>query len=508
MRNKDALVVISFGTSHMDTRKKTIEACENTIKKRFPEMDFYRAWTSKMIIKKLKKRDNEEIMYPDELLESLYLKGYKNIYIQSLHLICGEEYHKLLDIIEKHKSKFDKIVLGRPLLTSLEDYDYIADFIKNISEKDIKNQEEKEATLWMGHGSEHSAHSSYAALDYRVRRQETSAYIATVEGHPSLEDALYFLKKDKIKKLHLRPFLLVAGDHAKNDMAGEDKDSWRAVLEEEGFDVEIHLEGIGEFEYIQEKFLANLEEAIYKSAEEKKDKSKLSKFYGIGVGLGDSELLTLRAIKTLEEIDILYVPQAKENKKSTAQKIAQRYLKESLDIKERHFPMNYNIEEKNLAWDSISYEIKKDVESGKNVGFITLGDPMVYSTYVYLLERLIGKIEVETISGINSFIDIASANNFPLAMDRESLAVVSCTDNYEDISEVIDRFDSVVLMKVYKNFKEIIKMIEDKNLQDCFIMVSNSSMENEIVYRDVEDIKKLEKVAYFTTILLNKKWKF
>lgn len=93
-------------------------------------------------------------------------------------------------------------------------------------------------------------------------------------------------------------------------------------------------------------------------------------------------------------------------------------------------------------------------------------------------------------------------------MDRESLAVVSCTDNYEDISEVIDRFDSVVLMKVYKNFKEIIKMIEDKNLQDCFIMVSNSSMDNEIVYRDVEDIKKLEKVAYFTTILLNKKWKF
>ena len=170
--------------------------------------------------------------------------------------------------------------------------------------------------------------------------------------------------------------------------------------------------------------------------------------------------------------------------------------------------MNYSIEEKNLAWDSISYEIKKDVESGKNVGFITLGDPMVYSTYVYLLERLIGKIEVETISGINSFIDIASANNFPLAMDRESLAVVSCTDNYEDISEVIDRFDSVVLMKVYKNFKEIIKMIEDKNLQDCFIMVSNSSMDNEIVYRDVEDIKKLEKVAYFTTILLNKKWKF
>ncbi|MEG0250442.1 MAG: cobalt-factor II C(20)-methyltransferase [Peptostreptococcus sp.] len=508
MNNKDALVVISFGTSHMDTRKKTIEACENTIRKKFPGMDFYRAWTSRMIIKKLKKRDNEEIMYPDELLEKLYLDGYKNIYIQSLHLICGEEYHKLLDIIEKYRNKFDRVILGRPLLSNLKDYDDIAEFIKNVSKDDIKNKKSNEATVWMGHGTEHNAHSSYAALDYRAKREEVAAYIATVEGHPSLEDIIYFLKRDKIEKIHLRPFLLVAGDHAKNDMASDDKDSWKSILEREGFDVELHLEGIGEFEYIQNKFLKNLEEAMSEESKEvKNDIVKKAKFYGIGVGPGDSELLTIKAVKTLEKIDVLYVPQAKDGKKSTAQNIAQEYLKPSLKIKERHFPMNYNIEEKNLAWDSISSEIKNDVESGINVGFITLGDPMVYSTYVYLLERLIGKIEIETIAGINSFINISSSNNFPLAMDRESLAVVSCTDNYESISEVIDKFDSVVLMKVYKNFREIIEMIENKNLENYFIMVSNSSMDSELVYRDIKEIKNLDKVPYFTTILLNKKWK-
>ena len=511
--SKKALVVISFGTSHMDTRKKTIEACEEKIRGEFPEMDFFRAWTSRMIIKKLKKRDNEHIMYPDELLEELYEKGYREIYIQSLHLICGEEYCKLENIIENYRDRFEKIVVGRPLLSTLEDYDEVTEFIEDVTDRDVlkdieKNPETKEkyATVWMGHGTEHSAHSSYAALEYRVKRNEIPSYIGTVEGHPSLEDVIFYLKKDGIEKVHLRPFLLVAGDHAKNDMAGDEEDSWKTILEKEGFEVEIHLEGIGEYEFIQKKFASNLHEAIEKDSKKYRKQKTEPKFYGIGVGPGDSELLTVKAVNTLQKLDVLYVPQAKDGKKSTAHKIASPYIVPGIEIKERHFPMNYNIEEKSEAWDKISEEIENDVKSGKTTGFVTLGDPMVYSTYVYLLERLQGKIEIETVPGINSFINISSSNNFPLAMDSESLSVISCTDDYGYIEETVENFDSVVLMKVYKNFKKIIEILERNGLEGKFVMVSNSSMEDEERYTSIEEIKKLEKVPYFTTILINKKW--
>lgn len=508
MDKKKALVVISFGTSHMGTRKKTIESCEKLLKKEFQDMDFYRAWTSKMIIKKLKKRDNEYIMYPDELLEKLYLEGYREVYIQSLHIICGEEYHKLLEIVDNYKDKFEKIILGRPLLSSLKDYDDIADFVKEAVLSDLsEDSNDKSATVWMGHGTEHSAHSSYAGLEYRLKRREIPSYIATVEGHPSIDDLLFFLKKDEIKKIHLRPLLLVAGDHAKNDMAGDEEDSWKNILEKEGFEVEVHLEGLGEFEYIQRKFVQNLKEAIDDNDENTNENyEEKAGFYGIGVGPGDSEYMTVKAVRRLDNLDILYVPQAKDGKDSTAKRIAAPYIGKNVEVKERHFPMNYNIEEKENAWDTISSEIREDVKAGKRVGFITLGDPMVYSTYVYLLERLIGDIRIETIAGINSFIGISSSNNFPLAMDKESLAVISATDNYESIEKVLDDFDSIVLMKVYKNFKEIIEIIEKKNLAEKFIMVSNSSMENEKIYNNIDEIKAMDKVAYFTTILINKQW--
>lgn len=192
---KKALVVVSFGTSHMDTRKKTIEECEKKLKLKFNDMDFYRAWTSRMIIKKLKKRDGEHIMFPDELLEKLYYEGYTEVYIQSLHLICGEEYNKLLDIVDSYRKKFKSIVVGRPLLTSLTDYEKIYSFINDVSITDCKYdylKNKKSATVWMGHGTEHSSHCAYAALDYRLRLNEVPAYIGTVEGYPELSEVIKF----------------------------------------------------------------------------------------------------------------------------------------------------------------------------------------------------------------------------------------------------------------------------------------------------------------------------
>lgn len=230
------------------------------------------------------------------------------------------------------------------------------------------------------------------------------------------------------------------------------------------------------------------------------------KFYGIGVGPGDSELITIKATKVFEILDILYVPQSKNGKESIAKKIANPYLNKDILIKERYFPMNYNMDEKIDVWNSISKEIINDVRQNKNVGFITLGDPMIYSTYLYLYERIKDYIDVVTIPGISSFINIASSNNFPLVMDRESLAIVSCTDDMHRIYDVLDNFESIVLMKVYKNFKSIIDLIFEKGLERNSIMVSNSSMEDEVLIEDLSEVEKLDSVPYFTTILINKSY--
>lgn len=230
----------------------------------------------------------------------------------------------------------------------------------------------------------------------------------------------------------------------------------------------------------------------------------MAKFFGIGTGPGDSSLLTIKAVETLKNLDILYTPESKKGGESLALSIVSEYLPDSLEIKSRHFPMNFNDGEKILSWNKIAEEIVEDVKEGKNVGFVTLGDPMIYSTYVYIMERLIGEINVETIPGISSFSNIASNQNFPLVMDREPLIILPCTMEEEKIDYALANYSCIVLMKVYKNFKQIISKLEANNLIDSAILVSNSSQEGEVVYTDLRDVHLEEKISYFSTILVNK----
>lgn len=230
----------------------------------------------------------------------------------------------------------------------------------------------------------------------------------------------------------------------------------------------------------------------------------MAKFYGIGAGPGDSSLLTIKAVDRLKKLDILYTPEAKAEGKSLAHSIVDEYLPVDLEIKSRYFPMNFNDEEKIIAWNKIADEIVEDVKSGKNVGFVTLGDPMIYSTYVYVMERLIDRIEVETIPGISSFSNIASNQNFPLVMDKEPLIVVPCTIDEEKIDHALETYSSIVLMKVYKNFKEIVEKLKKYDLIKHAILVSNSSQESEVVYKDLTELDLENKISYFSTILVNK----
>ena len=247
---KKAILVVSFGTSYHETRKKTIEACENKIKESFKDYDFYRAFTSGMIINKLKKRDNMFIDNPSEALEKLYNAGYKEVVVQSLHIICGDEYNKLKDMVAQYEDKFDKISIGRPLLTYIDDYRETVEAVK----KDLDKMDIDEAVVFMGHGTEHESHSSYPAIEYMFRDYGINAFVGTVEGYPELEQVIKKLKNRNIKTVDILPFMLVAGDHAINDMASDEEDSWKTILEKEGFNVKVHVKGLGENPYIQEKF--------------------------------------------------------------------------------------------------------------------------------------------------------------------------------------------------------------------------------------------------------------
>lgn len=230
----------------------------------------------------------------------------------------------------------------------------------------------------------------------------------------------------------------------------------------------------------------------------------MAKFYGIGTGPGDSSLVTVKAVDTLKNLDILYTPESKKGGDSLALSIVKNYLPENLEIKSRHFPMSNDGTEKIQAWNSVSNEIVEDVRSGKEVGFVTLGDPMIYSTYVYVMERLMEDIEVETIPGISSFSNIASNQNFPLVMDTDPLVVIPCTMEEEKIDEALEKYDCFVLMKVYKRINMILDKLEKHDLIDHAILVSNSSQEREEVFTNLRDDDIDGKISYFSTILVNK----
>ncbi|MBC1757793.1 cobalt-factor II C(20)-methyltransferase [Listeria seeligeri] len=231
----------------------------------------------------------------------------------------------------------------------------------------------------------------------------------------------------------------------------------------------------------------------------------MAKFYGIGTGPGDSKLVTIEAAERLGKLAILYTPQPKKGGDSLAKKIVAPYLKDSLIIKERHFPMSYNKEEKKLAWEEIAAEIKTDINQGYDVGFITLGDPMIFSTYSYLLELLKGEVETVTLAGISSFANIASRIELPLVMEEESFAVIPVTAGSEKIEQALNLFDTIVLMKAASNLPLVKNLLKKTNLLDSAVVVSDVAMSTEKIIYGMQEINPEEKMSYFTTIIVKKR---
>lgn len=251
---KKGILVVSFGTSYEETLKKNIERVENRIRDAFDPIEVRRAFTSNMIIKKLRGQ-GVEILTTQEALEAMIADGFTEIVVQPLHVIPGFEYEKVQKAVARarHNRAVD-IKLGAPLLNTIETYHELIEAFEMNFDKEVFGK----GYLLMGHGTEHFANAAYTMLQRLFDEKRSDVVIANVEGYPELDDVLEDLKS-RFTELTLIPLMLVAGDHAINDMAGDEDDSFKSILEAEGIKTNCVLQGMGENPQIGELFVKRIE---------------------------------------------------------------------------------------------------------------------------------------------------------------------------------------------------------------------------------------------------------
>ncbi len=228
------------------------------------------------------------------------------------------------------------------------------------------------------------------------------------------------------------------------------------------------------------------------------------KFYGIGIGPGDPDLITMKAIKLLHEVDVIVCPEARKGKGSFAFDIARPHLPETYETLHLEFPMVHDYEVMERAWKENAQIISDHVRQGKKVGFITLGDPTVYSTYMYLLPYFEADIPVETIPGITSFCAAAAHQNLPLAKWEETFGIVPLKHGCETANQALDHYDNVVIMKPSHDPVRLAEILEEKGLEDKFVLITKVSTETENVIKDINVLKE-GKVPYLSTMIVKKK---
>ena len=243
---KKAILVTSFGTSHKDTRKKCLDSIQREVEEKYGNENVERAYTSGIIRQIIEKKEGVHIFDQEEGLKVLKDKGFEEIITMSLHILDGIEYSKLDD-------KFGKI--SKPLLADDED------FKKIVENKEFNDLEDDDAIVFMGHGTESEADYAYQKLQKEyLKAGKSNIFIATVEGEVTIKDIIEKMKGKGFKKILLKPFMIVAGDHAKNDMSSDNEDSWKTMLKNEGYEVTSVLKGMGEYKFIREMFMDKLKE--------------------------------------------------------------------------------------------------------------------------------------------------------------------------------------------------------------------------------------------------------
>jgi len=249
---KVPIVMAAFGTTTraLETYSYIYKICNQ----RFPEHDILWSYSSRMVKDWIKKRRNIDLKHPHQVLSELKHRGHDWSVVQSLHLLCGHEFYRL---VEEVKQSPVRTSVGLPLLSSPNDYEAVVQGLGSRFQ-DLENQ----ATVLIGHGTDHPIWSSYVALHHMFReRFGPNIYVGVVEGHPSRESIVNAVIRSGIKRVLLVPFMLVAGTHFEEDLTG-DKDSWKTAFEEKQISVSVETKGLGFYQEIVEIFCKHIEDAL------------------------------------------------------------------------------------------------------------------------------------------------------------------------------------------------------------------------------------------------------
>lgn len=254
---KKGIIVASFGTSYIEARKNSIESIENKVKEKFADYAFGRAFTSYMVINRIQENEGVKVNKVEEAIQAMKADGITDILVQPLHVIPGFEFEKVKRAVSlaNHEAGL-KVTMNPPLLNEEEDYDEV---VETLLQR-LPEEKAEEGIVLMGHGTEHHANACYSMLQAKFNDKRSDIFVANVEGYPELDHI-----KDRLtgyKKITLMPLMIVAGDHAQNDMAGDDEDSYKSVLTDMGIEVECILEGLGQQAGIQDIFVGKIEDAL------------------------------------------------------------------------------------------------------------------------------------------------------------------------------------------------------------------------------------------------------
>ena len=286
-RNQDEigeneLLVVSFGTSFNDSRAEDIKGIEDALAEAFPDWSVRRAFTAQIIINHVQARDDEKIDNMQQALDRAVANGVKNLVVQPTHLMHGAEYDEMVEAIDAYKDKFESVAIAEPMLGEVGDdatviNDDKAAVAQAITDEAVKeagydsmeaDAEDGTAFVFMGHGTSHTANVTYDQMQTQMEKLGfTNAFIGTVEGEPedtACDEVINKVKDAGFKKVILRPLMVVAGDHANNDMAGDDDDSWKSMFEASGnFDeIDCQIEGLGRIDAVEQLYVAHTQAAI------------------------------------------------------------------------------------------------------------------------------------------------------------------------------------------------------------------------------------------------------
>jgi sirohydrochlorin cobaltochelatase len=256
-----AILLVAFGTS-VSEAQKAYDRIDERVKQTFPGTEIRWAYTSKTIRAKLGK-EGKLLDSPEMAMARMMEEGFTHVAVLSLHVIPGIEFHDLYinaQLFSQMVGGFERILVARPLLSSHEDMTQVAEaLLAQIPQ----HRKPEEIVVFMGHGSEkHPSDAIYAAMNYVFQGLDANVQVGTVSGYPSLEDLLPQIMKQKVKKAYLIPFMTVAGDHARQDMAGEKADSWKSILTAKGIACETVLTGVAEYPKVVDVWLNHLREVF------------------------------------------------------------------------------------------------------------------------------------------------------------------------------------------------------------------------------------------------------